>query len=506
MKKIMIAAIAVSFVFIVAMPAMALEFDVDGHYYSEGVYNEHPDLRDNHQNDYMAMELRVKPKFTFSDNLKLITRFDALGRKWGNSDNSQISSTTVGIYTSGMGPGDTPVYRTATSVDDDDEFKDDANIDWDWAYLQLKTSIGMFLVGRKNGGTWGTSFSDSANPEDRLTWVVPINNLYLAAVYEKNADFDSDDVNEGNSDNDKYYLSATYRGEGWKAGLLYGYYNYKTFQDMAQAADTAAATAMANAAGYDLSNYMGLLLAGAPIDGGVLYGQMLAAGINPVNFSSTEAKAHLLSPYIEGKFGSFGIKAELTYVTTEAKYDHINNAGKDTKDATLIAYNLEGSYDVGPVTFQAGYALQSGDADYTDDEVTSFGYLETGHDWAKTLILYSDIVGLETTLGGLGNLVGGGIAALDGYQVYYFGVDYNVMDNLTLGAIVAKSKADDVRTGWDDDHGLEYDLTLSWKIFDNLTYSATYAALDTGDYWQAGNPATDVEDTFVMYHKLELQF
>ncbi|MBW1642565.1 MAG: hypothetical protein JRJ76_06975, partial [Deltaproteobacteria bacterium] len=98
MKKIMMTAVAVFFMFIVAMPAMALEFDVDGHYYSEGVYNEHPDLRDNHQNDYLAMELRMKPKFTFSDNLKLITRFDALGRKWGSSDNSQISSTTVGIY------------------------------------------------------------------------------------------------------------------------------------------------------------------------------------------------------------------------------------------------------------------------------------------------------------------------------------------------------------------------------------------------------------------------
>jgi len=505
MKKFMMTAIAVSFLFILAMPAMALEFELDGHYYVEGVYNEHPDLRDNHQNDYLAMELRLKPKFTFSDNVKLITRFDAVGRKWGTSDNSQISSTTVAFYNAGPG-GSVTGYRTVTSVDDDDEFKDDANIDWDWAYLQLKTSIGLFLVGRKNGGTWGTSFIDSANPEDRLTWVVPINNLYLAAVYEKNEAFDSDDVNEGNSDNDKYYLSATYRGEGWKAGFLYGLYKYKTFQDMAQAADMGQAIAMANDAGYDFFNYMGLLAAGVPPDAGALYGQMLAAGINPVNFNTTEGTAHLFSPYIEGKFDSFGIKAELTYVTGKADYDHINIAGKDSKDIGLLSYNLEGAFDVGPVTFQAGYALSSGDADYTDDEVTSFGYLETGHDWAKTLILYSDIVGLEKTLGGLGNPVGGGKTAYDGYQVYYFGVDYNVMDNLTLGAIVAKSKADDVITGWDDDHGLEYDLTLSWKIFDNLTYSATYAALDAGDYWQAGNPATDIEDTFVMYHKLELQF
>ena len=181
---------------------------------------------------------------------------------------------------------------------------------------------------------------------------------------------------------------------------------------------------------------------------------MLAAGINTVNLSSCEATAHLLSPYIEGKFGSFGIKAELSYVTATADYDAINNAGKDSKDATLIAYNLEGAFDVGPVTFQAGYAMASGDANYMDDEVESMGYLETGHDWAKTLILYSDIVGLETTLGGLGNPVGGGRAGYDGFQVYYFGVDYNVMDNLSIGGIIAKSKADDVGVGWDDDHGL----------------------------------------------------
>jgi len=369
--------------------------------------------------------------------------------------------------------------------------------------LQLKTSIGLFQVGRKNGGTWGTSFADSANPEDRITWIVPINNLYLVGVYEKNQDFDSDDVLDGNGDNDKYYLSGTYKGEGFKAGLLFGYYRYRTFQDMAQAADTAVATGLANAAGYDLANY--LANAGA-IDAGALFGQILAAGVNPVNLRSTEATAYLLSPYIDGKFGPVGIKAELQYITAKADYRQPNNIGTDSKDARLLAYNLEGAFDVGPVTFQAGYALASGDANFMDDDVEAFGYLETGHDWEKTLILYSDIVGLETTLGGLGNPVGGGKAGFDGYQVYYFGVDYNVMDNLSLGAIVAKSKADDVIPGWDDDHGLEYDLTLNWKIYDNLTYTATYAALDAGDYWEAGVPTTKVEDTFVLYHRLELLF
>lgn len=494
MKKIIMTAIAVSFLFILAVPAMALETEFSGSYYAEGLYHEHPDLRDNNQNDYLTMRLRIKPVFKISDNISLITRFDALEKNWGTSDGSSASSTTLPLYNAA---GTIATYTTATSIEDDD------NIDWDWAYLQFKTGIGGFLVGRQNGNAWGTDFIDSAGPRDRVTWIVPINNLYLAGVYEKNAEFDSDDVNEGSSDNDKYYLTATYKGEGFKTGLLYGYYRYRTFQDMAQASDTAAATAMANAAGYDLANY--LANAGA-IDLGAFYGQLLAAGINPVNLSTCEATAHIFIPYFEGKFGPLGLQGEFAYAMADADYDAINNAGKLSKDATVMAYNLEGTYDVGPLTFQAGYARSSGDANYADDDVESFGYIEPGTDWGKTLILYSDIAGLEETLGSLGNPVGGGKACWDGYQVYYLGVDYNVMDNLTLSAIVAKSKADDVIAGWDDDHGLEYDLTLSWKIFDNLSYTATYAFLDAGDYWEMGNPATQVEDTFTLYHKLELEF
>ena len=489
MKNIMITAIAVSFLFILAIPAMALETEFSGHYYAEGLYNEHPDLRDNHQNDYLTMELRIKPVFKFSDNLSLITRFDALGKNWGTSDASSASSTTTNV---------TPLtytgYTTTTTIEDDD------NIDWDWAYLLIKTDIGGFLVGRQNGNAWGTDFIDSAGPRDRITWVVPINNLYLAGVYEKNTEFDSDDVNEGSSDNDKYYLTATYKGEGFKTGLLYGYYRYRTFQDMAQANDTAQATSIAEGQGTTISGVINNEGPAAFAPGGSFF------GINPVNLSTCEATAHIFIPYFEGKFGPFGIQGELAYAMANADYDTINNAGKDSKDARMMAYNLEGTYDIGPVSFQAGYAFSSGDANYTDDDVESFGYIEPGTDWAKTLILYSDIAGLEETLGGLGNPVGGGKACTDGYQVYYFGVDYNVMDNLTISAIVAKSKADDVTAGWDDDHGLEYDLSLSWKIFDNLTYTATYAALDAGDYWEMGNPATRVEDTFTLYHKLELEF
>jgi hypothetical protein len=58
----------------------------------------------------------------------------------------------------------------------------------------------------------------------------------------------------------------------------------------------------------------------------------------------------------------------------------------------------------------------------------------------------------------------------------------------------------------EDDIGIEYDLTLNWKIYDNLTYSAIAAYLDAGDIWQGGDPTIDIENTYALFHQLELSF
>lgn len=472
MKKIILCAVLC--MVMAAGPAMAIDADFSGEYWVEGIYNDNYSLSETSASTsdaYLQMRLRLKTVFKVSDNLSLTTRLDALDKQWGNSNLQTDGTFTQALYSS---LGVKQDISTTGSEEDD-------NIEMDWAYMTIKTKIGGFLIGRQNGNAWGLPFSDTAGPRDRITYVLPIDKLIFAAVYEKNKERDGNDLTQNDSDLDKYYLSGTYKGENFTAGLLYGYYDYKTFQDMAQYADAK------------------------------FYGQYGAAAvasgwISAVNLTTNQGTAHLLSPYFKGKFGDFGIIGELTYATGEAEYNTTNNAGKTTKDVEVMTFNIEGTYDMGAFSFQGGYAYMSGDANYTNDKVESFGYLEAGEDWEKLAILTGTSYGMEKNLGGIGNLAGYGTACFDGFQLYYLGADYAINEDMTVGLLVGQSKADDVRSGWDDDHGIEYDLTLEWKIFENLTYKAIGAFLSAGDYWKLGGANSNLDDTYLLYHRLTLEF
>ena len=225
-----------------------------------------------------------------------------------------------------------------------------------------------------------------------------------------------------------------------------------------------------------------------------------------------EAKVYLLAPYFDGKFGPFGFKAELDYVFGEAEYK--NNTERDVSAHSWFA---EGTYEMGPFSFELGYGtVTGGPIDTATGDLENMGYVAPGVDWAKAFILTNDVHNMNTTLGGgIGNLVGDGFgsgyeAYLDGYRMFYTGAQYKCHKDVTLGVLLATSQADYTPAGVDDDHGIEYDFNFTWKIFDNLTYSATAAFLDAGDYWksraQKAQKTTDGEDTYALYHKLVFTF
>jgi hypothetical protein len=243
------------------------------------------------------------------------------------------------------------------------------------------------------------------------------------------------------------------------------------------------------------------------------------------------AEVFLLAPYFTGKFGNIGINAELDYIFGTAEYEPspfsgIKNPDRDVKG---FAYFVEGTFDMGPFTFQAGWAHSSGDADYENaadpdfgkDDITAFGYVQPGVEWAKLFILNSDTHGMNTTLGnGVGNHVGDGqatpsIGMIDGYQMLYGGVDYAINDAMTVGIIAALSKADDIPDNepnefYDDDQGVECDLSFTWKLTENLEYTAIAAYLFGGDYWKyraTGKLNNDIEtDVYTLYHQIKLTF
>jgi hypothetical protein len=326
-------------------------------------------------------------------------------------------------------------------------------VDFTRAYMTIKAPIGTFSVGRMVKGLWGTSFLDTEGDADRIKYVKKIDNLTLYAVYQKSAENDDarhpvpqtvpPTAEAADQDSDTYYLLGKYKAESTTTGLLLAFTNNKT---------------------------------------------------NPV------ATTHVYTaiPYFVSKFGPLAIQGELGYKWGETDFDDTTKADLDIKK---LAYNLEATYNFGPASVMAGYAFVSGDDDANDDENSAYGGV--GAEWEKLFILTYDEDPVNN-LGGAGNLTATGNY---GAKIIYGGATFSPLDNLELGVVVGMADADEVQiANQEDDIGFEYDLTLNWEIYDNLTYTAIAAFLNAGDIWQGGDATVDVENTYALFHKLELAF
>lgn len=241
----------------------------------------------------------------------------------------------------------------------------------------------------------------------------------------------------------------------------------------------------------------------------------------------------VFDPYFKGDFGPFSIGTELVYgfgtiELDEIRTDPVTGNTYDEIDAEAMLATLDLKYNIAGFTFEGGYTYVQGDSDYTDDETNAAGYLEPSVDLEHGFLLTSDIQNLRTTLGGtdsrgipLGNLAGGPetLTGTAGYQMFWLGAKYQVLDNLKLGLLYVDSKADDApyfnldptagaidKRQWDDDHGSEIDFTLEWDIMNNLKFWGVIAHLDAGDYWKQDDPTRDVEDLTTFYGRLILSF
>ncbi len=504
MKKWQLIAVAVFMAVLIAAPAMAFETVFKGFYEAWGVSHktqnltpDKPGTDPSATNSYFEQKLDTNVIFKITDNTTLVTRFKALQERWGTNEYDALGTSA---YSSGK------------------------NFNWEEAFMVIKTKIGGFVIGRMPDGPWGTDFHDTTDPADRFNWVVPIDNWKFAFTYEKWHEFDSTgsplspdpyDISDG--DNDKYYLSAQYKDENHKYGLLGAFYRVQTLVDLGTTRSKRA---------YDL-------------------------GAVPTFQRPIEADIYVLTPYYVGSFGNFDLTFEGLYAWGEGTYP-LNSAGGATaailggpdRDLKVYSYWAEGKYNMGPLALSAGWAHRSGDVlgGDDDDEFTSGGYIESGGDWEKMFILTNYWhAGLYNTLGGpalgdngngnytMGNLAGQGAGAnanmsqtsINGFQMLYLGAEYAPMENVTLEFLWAMSKADKVMDHaarvdpfvgpiaaekWDDDHGMEYDLNCTWKIYDNVTWRGTLAYLDAGDYWKQGDSTKEIDDLFSAFTMITLSF
>ena len=555
MKKVGTIIIAIGLAFLLAAPALALDagnLTFGGEYRVRGFSHSAVYLDENDATDaYYDMRLRVKTTYNVTDNISLTTRFDALDRTWGTAD---------------------------------EDVSDAENIDFDAAYMTIKTPLGGLIIGRYPTTKFGTGLADSADSQDRIIYVLPIENWTFVALMQKSNEFDKG-TEVSDADNHKYATVAQYKGKNFTTGALFAIYDYKTLpsplqldeyavalgtaratQDalvpMVSAQESAviasqAAAAGANAAlaadptnpalvsaaaaaeaqaGADLATLTGLEQA----YNSAVFGE---AAIEEAGPESYEVLAYVPELFFKGKFGNFGVEAEIDYATGKAE-----NAtdGKEDLDANLLMYLAEATYDAGPLAFRGGYVYISGDEDPYDDDLKCFAYVERSADLDKTFILTGNDgdarvgAGLEKTLGGYGTVAAGEVtpflnpAVRAGIKMMYAGMTYSPLKNLSLDFLWANAKADEpaktiyVPDGLgggtvmdratlygmgmteygsiDDDMGNEYDFTLTWKCLGNLEYKFVAAYLDAGDFWKQGNAGVDLENDYTLYNSLTLTF
>jgi len=320
------------------------------------------------------------------------------------------------------------------------------SIDMDRAYLTILSDYGKFDIGRMKGGAWGNTFGDYEGDFDRIKYTLPYSDkLTLVGIVQKSGEGDSTAVTGSDNDVDVYYLAGIYKLENGVAGLLGAYLNGRS---------------------------------------------------DP----AVDTNKRVLIPYYKGKFGDLGIQAELIY-----EFGDVDKATGTDQDISGLSYNVEATYDIpGPFSFEAGYAFASGDDDVTggttDTEVNAgnMSYGGIGYDWDK-FVVFSDADCLINT-------PGSDVVKQYGVKLWYVGAKYALTEDITLWGNIGGATADQSGTAESDDYGLELDVNMSWNVMDNLTYTLRLGFLNAGDIWKDINGVTEVDDTFTIYHKLQVDF
>ncbi len=438
MKKVMFAVIALALVAAIATPALAVTAEFKGQYRVRGYYDSSRLLLDASDNSHawMDMRFRLQTTFVINDSMSVVTRFDALDqRRFGTSDADNK-------------------YQT---------------LDFDRAWMKIKTGYGLFEFGRMSGAQFGTTFMDDETERDRLKYTLPMGDFTVIAIFEKNVERDSltyPAPDYSDSDTATYWLAGVYKSEPLVGGILLGYTNNKSMSDIAFSTHP-----------YDQ------------------------------NFWT-------IDPYFTAKFDAFTVQGEAFWRTGKAMefdrkvYSGVNKGLEDV-DFDAWAWNLEGQYAYGPVSFQIGYAWMGGQG--SDPKATKVKTLGTlGGDWDKLWILTTtENDDLYAGLGGpgVGNISGYGMTGQNGAKVFYFGIGYKPFDNLALNFVYGNAKAEaPLSDKWSKDYGSEYDFSVAYQINPNLQYKAIAAYLDAGDFWQFGDSSVKLTNNYSLFHEIVMSF
>jgi len=449
MKRFWLVLLSLGLIMAFSASAFALDVKFSGSYYVAGMYLNKVSLGDpgtpNENTAFYYQRLRVRTDFIVAPGLVLITRFDAMERAWKapRSTPGTALDETYGLNSNSAG----------TRAENE-------NIAFDWAYVQYQSPIGRFEAGYMADGAWGTVFGDTTFAHPRITYMSPsLANFYIFATTVKLADNSYTAINGAtttDADNDKDVLAFWYLGKGWNAGLLYGYFNIKSFRPSLNAS----------------------------------------------------MKFHVLMPYFYGKFGPVTLQAEVDYGFGKYFAYELPSVTPD-KDLSSLAGWIDAQADFGPLYVGGTFAYSQGqDPNNTDKQQQLLG---GGNDWSPALIMFNyERNYWAGYLSGNGATMGastGGGAFMNAYLLQLRG-GVKLSEKFTLGAAASWATADQKpTTTWiSKDYGYELDVTATYKITNNLSYMLGGGYLWTGDYFKGTGSANTTVNDYLLINKLTLTF
>jgi hypothetical protein len=469
MRKLSIILIVSWFVVAYGAPASAVDIKVSGQYYAVGVFESNHSLRDDAGRNlltgsgrasstaFVAQRLRLQPEFKIAEGLTLTTRFDALEKKWGDTNWAQN-----GIYS--YDNTNRPVDRTAANLTNPlttgANIRTQENIEWERAYVDFNTAIGRFLVGYFNTINYGTDFLNSSWSRPGVEYMYAMDNWTFGARWEHAAEGGSSGMGSAGAnllyaeaDLDIYSLMTDYRWKTGATGIQFQYY-HDSFND------------------YDRGGFV--------------------------------RRIYTLNPYVRWTAGPLYIEAEGWYGFGDW-IDYRSSAnGVDLEAYALYA---NGKYTMGPWYVGALVGYESGDDPTTTDkrEGSVFQTLFLGKNWDPFLLMFNDA--LNTWVGNWSGYNSTSISTFEeNCKLYKIYAGWNVTPKLRIEAGYGSAWADETAAGVDDSFGSEFDIYATYKIYDNLSYLVGFGYWWVGDYFKGTSSSNQVDNNYLVTHKLTLSF
>jgi len=324
------------------------------------------------------------------------------------------------------------------------------NVSFDQAYLNIQTPYGILDIGRTETLNFGSFLGGNDRIGERIRYTLPVDDLTILAIVGKRIEKNNQSQSIKDLQHpDVYSLAGIYKLPIGSTGFMVNYDTHHPDKDL-------------------------------------------------------EQKAFLINPYFDVNVAGWNISGEARYQWGDIK----NALGADMEaNISRFAANIEMNMPLGPVLMTTGYAFKGGDADYRDgnaDNQHTYFNGGTARNRNKTWILAGDEAATAEIIGVPDDFVKD--ARIYGSKLMYLGASLSPIDNLDVGLLIASSRAEDVPSGMKDHHGVEWDVSLSYQIFNNVSYDFIAAFLAAGDFWKDLDPDLNVENSFALYQQLKLKF